>query len=258
MGFAPTNDGHEIYYEVHGTTGPTLVLVSGYMGIANIWQPLLAKLSPKYRCIIYDLRGFGRSSKPESPEAYSVLRHAADLDAVIKALGNQINERFVLVTHSMGGNTATAYYHSNPRNVAGIVYSGTCFDGKLARNFLTYDALTYGIESPSKCVEFYSSMGLDKTIALEAAKWPAYARGNNAKALLSFEIGDMYSTINVPGLIIHGAKDMATPVEGCVGPIQQAMPSCRLEVLDEVRHFPPTEAPSEVKRLVDEFVGTLF
>lgn len=217
MGFAPTDDGHEIYYEVHGTTGPTLVLVSGYMGIANIWQPLLAKLGPKYRFIVHDLRGFGRSSKPESPEAYSVPHHAADLDAIIKALGSQINERLILVTHSMGGNIATAYYHSNPHNVAGIVYTGTYFDGKLIGNFLTYDALTSGIESPSKCVEFYASMGLDETIALEAAKWPPCARRNNARALLSLEIGDMYLTVNVPGLIIQGATDMATPVERCVG-----------------------------------------
>ncbi|OJJ85097.1 alpha/beta fold hydrolase [Aspergillus glaucus CBS 516.65] len=203
MSFALTDDGHEIYYEVHGTTGPTLVL-------------------------------------PESPEAYSVPRHAAELDAIIKALGSQINECLILVTHSMGSNIATAYYHSNPHNVAGIVYTGTYFDGKLIENFLPYDALTSGIESPSKCVEFYASMGLDETIALEAAKWPPCARRNNARALLSFEIGDMYLTANVPGLIIQGATDMATPV------------------LNEVQHFPPTEAPSEVKRLVDEFVGTLL
>ncbi|ODM20649.1 hypothetical protein SI65_03702 [Aspergillus cristatus] len=110
MSFVPTNDGHEIYYEVHGTTGPTLVLVSGYMGIANICQSLLAKLSPKYRCIVYDLRG--------------VPRHAADLDAVIKALGDKVDERIILLTHSMGGNIATAYYHTKPQSVMGVVFTG--------------------------------------------------------------------------------------------------------------------------------------
>ena len=63
-------------------------------------------------------------------------------------------------------------------------------------------------------------MGLDKSIALEAANWLADARSDDAKALLSFEIGDIYSTIDVLGLIIQGAKDMATPVEGCVRPLQ--------------------------------------
>ncbi|EYE91667.1 alpha/beta fold hydrolase [Aspergillus ruber CBS 135680] len=210
----------KIYYEVHSTIGPTLVLVSGYMGIANIWQPLLAKLGPKYRCITYDNHGFDQSFKPKSPEAYSVPCHAADLGSVIKALGNQIIECFVFIARSMGDNIATAYYHRNPHNVVGIVYTGAYFDGKLVGNFLTYDALTSGIESPSNCVDFYSNMGLDKSIALEAANWLAYARSDDAKALLSFEIGDIYSTIDVLGLIIQGAKDMATPVEGCVRPLQ--------------------------------------
>jgi len=248
---------NEIYYEVHGTTDPTLVLVSGYIGIANIWQPLIAKLGPEYRCIACDSRGFGRSSEPKSPESYTIPSHAADLDAVIKALGNRIDERIILLTHFMGGNIATEYYHTNQCNVACIVYTGTYFNGKLVGNFLTYDALTSGIESPSKCIEIYTSMGLNETIALEAAKLPAYARRNNAKAPLSFEVRDNYTTINVPGLIIQEERGTATPVR-CVEPIQQAIPSCRLEVLDEVRYFPPTEAPSEVKRLVDEFTRTLL
>ena len=112
----------------------------------------------------------------------------------------------------MGGNIATAYYHSNPQCRRHRLHAD--FDGKLIGNFLPYDTLTSGIESPSKCVEFYASMGLDETIALEAANWPPCARRNNARALLSFEIDDMYLTVNVPGLIIQGATDMATPVEG--------------------------------------------
>jgi hypothetical protein len=36
MTFAITKDGQEIYYEVYRNTGLILVLVSGYMGIANI------------------------------------------------------------------------------------------------------------------------------------------------------------------------------------------------------------------------------
>jgi pimeloyl-ACP methyl ester carboxylesterase len=253
MAFATTNDAQEIYYEVHGSTGPTLVLVAGYMGIANIWQPLIARLSARYQCIAYDIRGYGRSSKPESPEKYSIPQHAADLEAVLKAA--KVNEPVVLVTHSMGGNIASAYYLMNPTNVSKIVYTATYYDGKIASQFLSYDALTGGADAPSKCVEFYASMGLDPTTAIEAAKWPVHGRRNNAGSLLSFHIGDGYKRITVPTLIVHGEEDAAIPLEACVRPMVNALPNCRLEVLKGVVHFPPTEAPEELERLIDGFAS---
>ncbi|KAF4221988.1 hypothetical protein CNMCM5878_007540 [Aspergillus fumigatiaffinis] len=253
MAFATTNDAREIYYEVHGSTGPILVLVSGYMGIANLWQPLIARLSAKYRCIAYDLRGYGRSSKPESPETYNIPQHAADLDAVLKAA--KINEPVVLVAHSMGGNIASAYYLMNPITVSKIIYTATYYDGKIASQFLPYEALTAGVDEPSKCVDFYASMGLGRSIAAEAAKWPAHGRRHNARCLLAFEIGDGYKRITVPTVIIHGEKDLAVPVEHCVQPMIDALPNSRLVVFQGVVHFPPTEAPEELERLIDSFVG---
>lgn len=91
-------------------------------------------------------------------------------------------------------------------------------------------------------------------MAGEAAKWPAYARWNNALALFAYGIGDAYSRIKVPCLIVQGSEDEVTPVEACVRPILEAMPTCTLEVLDGVNHFPATEAVEEFSRLVDEFV----
>ncbi|GFF75041.1 hypothetical protein IFM47457_11012 [Aspergillus lentulus] len=215
MAFATTNDAREIYYEVHGTTGPILVLVSGYMGIANLWQPLIARLSAKYRCIAYDLRGYGRSSKPESPETYNIPQHAADLDAVLKAA--RINEPVVL--------------------------------------FFPFEGLTAGVDEPSKCVDFYTILGLDRSIALEAAKWPAHGRRNNASCLVSYDIGDGYKWITVPTLIIYGEQDKTVPMEQGVQPMVDTMPKSRLVFLKSVAHFPPTEAPEQMERLIDEFIG---
>ncbi|KAK4460671.1 Alpha/Beta hydrolase protein [Cladorrhinum samala] len=254
MGFATTDDGEEIYFQAHGTSGPILVFVSGYFGVDNIWQPLITKLRSQYRCIAYDSRGYGRSSKPTSPDNYSIPRHAADLRAVLQACN--ITDRVVLVTHSMGCNIATAYYLAHPDHVAGIIYSAAYFDGEHIKKFFPMEVLTSGVDSPSQCVAFYANMGLDESTAIEAAKWPAYIRRNNAKALLGFKLGDQYSGIKVPGLVIHGEADSAAPEE-LVTPIVQAMPSCKLEILKGVRHFPPTEAPEEMERLIREFVSNL-
>lgn len=253
MPFAPTDDKQEIYYEVHGNTGPILMMVSGYMGIVDIWKPLLGRLSNRYCCVVHDNRGFGRSSKPESANAYSISRHAEDTNAVLMALN--IKEKVTMVTHSIGGNVAAAYYLAHPDRVASIISSTTYFDGKLVRPFLPLDTLTHRTDEPSQAVAFYAQIGLMEEIALEAAKWPAYARRHNAKALLDFNIEDGYTRIQAPMLLIHGDQDPAMPLESLVKPIQQAVPSCWLQVLKGIKHFPPTEAPEEMEKLIDGFVS---
>ncbi len=57
--------------------------------------------------------------------------------------------------------------------------------------------------------------------------------------------------ITVPTVIIQGEEDFA------VEPMLAELPACTLKMLPGVCHFPPTEAPVEVKRVVDEFFGYL-
>ncbi|KAJ5463766.1 alpha/beta fold family hydrolase [Penicillium sp. IBT 31633x] len=253
MPFANTNDGQEIYYEQQGSTGPVLVFVSGYMGITKIWQPLIDKFKPNYTCFAYDNRGYGHSSKPESADDYSIPRHAEDLAAVLGCL--DLKAPVVLIAHSMGGNIASAYYLANPTRVSGIVSSGTFFDGKTFQAAgVTPEDITPNVDKPSQCVEFYANMGLDRTLALHAAQWPAYARKHNAQALFAFEMGNDYTKITVPYLIIQGAEDKITPVDSCVRPIIEAMPFCELKVVKGANHFPITEAVDEVGDLIEAFV----
>ncbi|CAG8352432.1 unnamed protein product [Penicillium salamii] len=254
MGFATTDDGQEIYFRAHGTKGPLLVFVSGYFGVDNIWQPLIAKLSSQYRCISYDSRGYGRSSKPVSSDSYSVTRHAADLHTVLGACN--VTERVLFVTHSMGCNIAAAYYLAYPDSVTGMINSAAYYDGDRIQKFVPGEAFSSGADIPSQCVAFYTNMGLDEETALEAAKWPAHGRRNNAHALMSFTMEKKYPLINVPALVVLGQDDAATPEE-LVTPIVQEIPTCKLEVLKGVRHFPPTEAPEEMERLIRVFVEGL-
>lgn len=254
MSYAKTDDGQEIYFRTHGTSGPILVFVSGYFGVDNIWQPLIARLSSQYRCISYDNRGYGRSSKPISSNSYSIPRHAADLRAVLDAC--VVTEPAVLVTHSMGCNIAAAYYLAYPDRVTGMIYSAGYYDGNRIQKFVSHDMLSSGVDIPSQCVAFYTSMGLDETTALEAAKWPAHGRRNNAQALTSFTMENKYPMIKVPALVVVGDKDAASPEE-LVTPIVQEMPSCKLEVLQGVHHFAPTEAPAKMERLIRQFMEDL-
>ena len=56
----------ELYYEDHGS-GPPVVLIHGWPLSGASWEKQTAALlAAGHRVIIYDRRGFGRSSKPVS------------------------------------------------------------------------------------------------------------------------------------------------------------------------------------------------
>lgn len=252
MSYVTTKDDVEIYYEDHGR-GPVIAFVSGYMGIADIWHNQIDALSEKYRCITHDNRGYGRSGKPEAADAYSVELHAEDLKDVLDAAG--VQGPVVLVTHSMGGNISTEFALKYPARVAGIIYTGTYLSGAQFRRLgVTGDILFEGVSTPSASVGFFTAFGLEPPITLEAAKWARHSLHGNAQALSNYDCDHRYAEIKGPVLIIQGGSDVITPAEPCATELQAAISGAQLEVLDSVNHFPQTEAPEKVSRLIDAFM----
>jgi non-heme chloroperoxidase len=94
----------ELYYEDHGS-GPPVVMIHGYPLSGRAWDkqvPVL--LDDGRRVIIYDRRGFGKSSQPTTGYDYDTF--ANDLHTVLETL----NLRDVtLVGHSMGTGEVTRY-----------------------------------------------------------------------------------------------------------------------------------------------------
>lgn len=252
MAYVTTKDNVEIYYEDSGH-GPVLVFVSGYMGIADIWHHQVNALSGDYRCITHDNRGYGRSGKPDAEQAYSIELHADDVKAVLDAAG--VESPVILVTHSMGGNIATAFTLAYPDRVAGIVYTGTYLSGtQFHRMGITGETLFKGVSTASASVNFYTEFGLAPAVALEAAKWSRHALRFNADALSNYDSEHRYPEINVPVMIIQGARDVITPVSPCVTELQKAIAGAQLEVLNDVNHFPQTEAPEKTTELIERFM----
>src|SRR6516225_10963725 len=80
-------DGVGIEFEVHGAGRPA-VLLHGFPDTGRLWRhqvPALAEAG--FRVIVPDLRGFGRSDKPEAVDAYSIPLLAGDVMAVLAELG---------------------------------------------------------------------------------------------------------------------------------------------------------------------------
>lgn len=80
-------------------TAPTLVLASGLGGVAGFWQPQLAALAARYRVVLYDQRGTGRSAAP-LPADYSLATMAAEL---AEALAQRGIMHVGVIGHALGG-----------------------------------------------------------------------------------------------------------------------------------------------------------
>src|SRR5579863_7858959 len=68
-----------------GGTGPVALLLHGYAENSDSWAPLAADLMKDHTVVVPDLRGIGKSSKPDA--GYDKKTEAKDIRAVVTALG---------------------------------------------------------------------------------------------------------------------------------------------------------------------------
>jgi len=107
-------DGVGIGYEVHGEGRP-VVLLHGFPDTGRLWRhqaPALAEAG--FQVIVPDLRGYGRSDKPEAVDAYSIPLLAGDVLAILAQL--EIGNAHV-VGHDWGAALAWALASFAPGNV---------------------------------------------------------------------------------------------------------------------------------------------
>src|ERR1700760_2781041 len=80
-------DGVGIEYDVTGE-GPPVVLLHGFPDSGRLWRHQVPALAAAgFQVIVPDLRGYGRSDKPEAVAAYSMSLLAGDVMGVLAELG---------------------------------------------------------------------------------------------------------------------------------------------------------------------------
>jgi pimeloyl-ACP methyl ester carboxylesterase len=91
--FADAGEGLRVFWRADGA-GPALLFAHGFPTSSHDWAPVVARLQDRFRCVCFDLLGFGASSKPRRDYTYA-LQHRA-MAAAVRAAGVQ---RGVLVAH---------------------------------------------------------------------------------------------------------------------------------------------------------------
>ena len=101
--------------------GPPVVLLHAFPLARAMWRPQVEALSPAYRLLVPDLRGFGGSSPLSA--APSIETMADDVAALLDAL--KIAEPVVLGGLSMGGYVALAFARRHAQRLRGLVLADT-------------------------------------------------------------------------------------------------------------------------------------
>lgn len=96
-------NGESYYYEVNGEKRPFLLLLHGFTGSSQNWQPLLPRLTSQFTVLTLDILGHGRSASPADPTRYHMEKIAADISHFLQQHTDQPAH---LLGYSMGGRLA--------------------------------------------------------------------------------------------------------------------------------------------------------
>src|SRR5579871_4958576 len=111
MTYAPVN-GLRLYYEVHGSGRPLVLLHGGLLTIDLNFGPLLKPLAASRQVIAVELQGHGHTALTDRPMTIEAL--ASDVVALLDHLGIEQADVFGF---SLGGLVAYAVALSAPARV---------------------------------------------------------------------------------------------------------------------------------------------
>jgi pimeloyl-ACP methyl ester carboxylesterase len=119
-GYAPVN-GISLYYEIHGT-GEPVVLLHGGLGAIEMFGDVLTLLAQDHQVIAVDLQAHGRTTDVDRPLRFETM--ADDIAALVRYLGL---ENADVVGYSLGGGVALRTAVQHPDVVRKLVLVSTPF-----------------------------------------------------------------------------------------------------------------------------------
>lgn len=216
--------------------GPPLLLVHAFPLGSAMWLPQISDLSPAYRVIAPDLRGFGSSTLDE--DTPNLDRYADDLAELLDHLG--IN-RVVLGGLSMGGYIAFAFLRRHRLRVSALILADTrpqpdSAETRNAREQNAQLALTHGAGTIAdlmlpKLLAPQASTTLQQQIRaiIETNDPQGIAAALRAMAARP-DSTPLLATITVPTLVIVGAEDSLTPPTDARAMCAAIPQSCLVEI----------------------------
>lgn len=255
---------------------PVMIFTHGWGGSSRYWRTTAKALCDRFDCLLYDLRGFGRSVLPKAQPTgtnfnYELETYAEELRELLDSLGL---ERVYLNSHSMGASIATLFAASYPERLFKLIL--TC-NGIFEYNKLAFQTfyLFGGYVVKFRYSWFTKVPGLDRLFMARFLHRPIEALERQA-FLEDFVLADpqaalgtiytsvsekavimmpqKFAALQVPTLLIAGEKDIIIPAN--LGR-QAAKLNEKIKYVEipGTAHFPMLEDPITYLQEVNSFLN---
>lgn len=232
--------------------GEPVVFVHGLTEDRRGWDPVIARLNDRFRCVRLDLRGHGQSADADD---YSALAMAQDVATVVAEA--QIAQPPLVVGHSLGAVVATAYATQAPvRGVVNIDQSLRLGDFAAALQPLApllRDATTFH----ETLLTIFAGLGIPESLDPRYKTYLADLHRDARQAVVLGVWGLVFDSspdeltaiaqsllgaLTVPYLAIHGSD----PGPGYAEWLAAALPGAVVEVWEGDGHYPHLAEPERL------------
>ncbi len=278
-----TRDGIDLFYRVVGPMiGDYVLVLSGGPGEdIDSMQGVADELGKKYRCIMWEQRGTGRSKLPRyDSSTINLNAYMEDIEALRKQLHT---ERFIVVGNSWGMILDLAYAGTYSDPVRAVItlgsgpitseYLGVFSDNQSTRLSSCEIEVRDFWREPSREAADSDRAAFERLRAAASAyfydrkKALQMAMELNPKdynfrvppAFLTaegkYDIRPKLKTILAPVLLLQGRQDLAGEANICEG--HSLIKNSTLAFIDKCGHMPWLEQPEQTWKIVDDFLAHL-
>src|SRR5437763_3102961 len=272
----------ELFYTIVGTSGDYVLVLSGGPGEdIRSMQGIADELGKKYRCIMWEQRGTGRSKLPKyDSSTINLNAYIEDIEALRKQLHA---EKLIVVGNSWGMVLGLAYAGTHSDAVRAVVtigsgpitleYLGVFSDNQIARlgacelevRDFWKDPAREAADSDRAAFErlraatpayFYDrKKALQMASELNPEDYNFHVPPAFLKAEGKYDIRPKLRTITAPVLLLQGRQDLAGEATVCEAHSQHS--NSTLPFIDKCAHMPWLEQPEQTWKIVDEFLAHL-
>lgn len=241
--------------------GPPVVFLHGLGGSRTAWGPQLRALSDRFRCIAWDMPGYGDSA-PLAPLTFDGIA-----DRLVGLLDTLDIERADLVGLSFGGMHAIHTALRHPGRVNRMVLTDTSpafgMDGTRAEDWKS--ARLTGIdqgETPADIAEAVIDAITATTLTGQIrdeiigsfGRIPVDGFRAAVECLPTNDVRSRLVELSHPTSVVVGELDKETPI-AYAQLLADGLPDADFHILDGVGHLVPSEAPDRFNDLVGEFLS---
>jgi pimeloyl-ACP methyl ester carboxylesterase len=252
-------DGAALYNEVNGQGDDLLVLIAGQSNNHHWWDAPRPDFDVRFRTVVFDHRGTGRSDKPES--GYDTRVFATDVVAILDDIGAG---RAHVYGTSMGGRVAQWLAADHPARVRRLVLG------------CTSPGLPHGVERSAEIRRALAQRDRAKArqVLLDlmyTPDWlathdgpfttvgdpqmPPHALRGHFLASKNHDGWDACAKITAPTLVVHGAGDVFNPAANAPL-LADRIPGARATLIPKARHAYFEEFRAVASPLVVDFLAT--